>query len=94
MAHLNAFAFEAILVADKPQSLTSSLFAPRDGVAQRAFITVEGDIRYRYDGGDPNSTLGHFCSNGSIVLNGEIQIKSFRAISNDVATLQVSYERV
>jgi len=89
MINLSAFKFERIEVSNKPKGLSVT--------AERVFITVEGECRYRYDDqADPTYTEGHLLRDGSyLVLNGEVQIKSFRAISttNDSCVLQISFER-
>jgi len=64
--------------------------------AERALVTVEaGQIRFRYDGGDPTSTEGHLASSGDTwIIEGTEDIKQFRAIRADTSdsTLRVTYE--
>lgn len=93
MADLTAFADEKLVFLDKPQSLTPSVFAPMDGAAKEAFITVDGNIRYRLTGEDPTDEIGHLLSNGFLVLKGELSIKKFKALNvgASVAILQATY---
>lgn len=80
MPNLNAFAFETIRITDKVISLTQD----KIGSAERVFITCEeGDLRYRYDGGNPTITEGHLLQDGGfIVLQGTQQIKDVKFIKN------------
>lgn len=97
MTNLSAFAFEILSSSStKALHLTYSLYAPSEGTATRAFITVEGEGRYTYHGEDPTSFEGHLVRDGgSIVLEGELQIKNFRCISTNTepCRLSISYER-
>lgn len=93
---LTAFSFETVKVGNKAQKLTSAVFAPADGLAERAFVTCEGEIRYKYCGGDPLVDEGHLLRDGGfLILKGELQIRNFKAISTgtEEAILSVSYER-
>ena len=88
-----AFAFEQLQADDKPQALTEKLYGAE---VQKAFITSEGNCRYRYDGGNPDKETGHILMDGSfIVLSGIQQIQMFRFVSCDIAgeRLAISYER-
>jgi len=67
------------------------------GQARAALITCEtADIRYRYDGGAPTSSVGHLLVAGdSITINGPGNISNFRAIrtAGVSATIRVTYHR-
>jgi hypothetical protein len=87
-----AFNFEQLSASDKPQKLTESLFLSRDGQAEKAFITCEGFIRYRYDGEEPTEQSGHVLNDGGFIyLSGLLQIQNFRFIGSGV--IAISYER-
>lgn len=90
---LSAFNFETIYgYQDRCVNLTEKLFHSEHGIAERAFITAEGECRYRYDGGTPTMLEGHLLRDGAhLVLDGELQIRNFKAIGD--ARLSVSYER-
>jgi len=91
MAETSAFQFEKIEATDKPKALSSSLYQG----AEKAFLTCEGECRFRYDGQDPTSSEGHHLRDGAhLILKGICQIQSFRFINcGEPAILQVSYER-
>lgn len=92
----NAFSFESIQAEDKVKSLTPSIYIESNTPADKAFISCEGEVRWRYDGGDPTSTVGHLMRDGScLILHGKIQIETFRFINsgNQPAILSISYER-
>ena len=95
MSNTTAFSFEQILALDKPQHLTESLFASKDGIAEKAFISVEGEWRVMFHGVDPSLTEGHLLRDGaSLTLLGELQIRNFRALSLEPhCVLAASYER-
>ena len=93
MAETTAFAFESLITKEEPQSLTKKIFES----AEKAFLTIEGDMRYRYDGGDPTADIGHLLKDGSyLTLIGSCQIQSFRFIKTGYgsANLFISYERI
>ena len=93
------FQFETLTVADSVQVLTPSLYkdSTTSGGATDAFITLaDGQIRYRYDGGDPSSTVGHILDvGGSLVLRGQNQMSQFKCIrtGSTSGTISTSYER-
>jgi hypothetical protein len=65
--------------------------------AFKAYITVEtADIRYRVDGANQSSTIGHLIpSGGSVSLNSPADICNFRCIAVlATATLMVTYSGV
>ena len=92
------FAFETITVGNTVAVLTATTYRPSGDQADSAFLTLEGaDIRYRYDGGNPSSSVGHLLSDsGYIVLTGQNQMEKFKAIrvGGRDGTLSVTYERV
>lgn len=65
-----------------------------DGLPFRssAYCTVEnGSIRYRTDGTDPTSTVGHLvASGGSFTITSAPDLKNFRAIRSGVTDATVS----
>ena len=93
------FAFEQLTVANSVQVLTPANYKDGDtsGGAESAFITLEtGQIRYRYDGGTPSSTVGHILDVGGIlVLNGQNQMAAFKCIrtGSTSGVISVTFER-
>jgi hypothetical protein len=93
------FAFESLTVADSIQVLTPSVYkdSVTSGGADSAFITLaSGQIRYRYDGGDPTSTVGHILDIGGIlILNGQNQMAAFKCIRTGTTSgvISTTYER-
>jgi len=96
----DGYAFETVTVADSSTALTAATYSPtlQDKSRIRAFCTITGgQIRYRYDGTAPTSTVGHLASFGDVIyLEGTVNVENFRAIrTGDIsATLSVTYERV
>lgn len=97
---MSAYASEQITVSTTSIGITTALIdqcATRfDLPVRRVFVSIESNtIRFRYDGADPTSTVGHPClANGSFVLEGEGNIRSFRMIrvSGDAtATVTLEY---
>lgn len=96
-SQMAGFADEAIVVTATAKKLTPATFEDDDGIAKRAVITLEtgGQIRYRYAGEDPTSSLGHLMNAfGVIVLNTTSSIKNFRIIRAGSANVKifVTYE--
>ena len=81
---MQAFAGEAITVADTAIGFTAATFQPATapGAASGAFITVEtAQIRFRFDGTDPSATVGHIAEIGDVIkLNSAQDCVYFRAI--------------
>ena len=80
-SQMAGFADEAITVTATAKKLTPATFEDSDGIAKRAVITIEsgGQIRYRYNGSDPTSSVGHLMTPfGVIILNTTTSIKNFR----------------
>ena len=90
------FAFETLPVSNSAVGLTASTFQPSSAErAEHAFITCEGEVRYRYDGTNPTSTVGHILQDGAfLIVKGEHQLNNikFIRVSAD-STLQITYER-
>jgi len=67
------------------------------GGATEAFITLEtANMRYRYDGGTPSSTVGHILYDGGVlVLKGQNQMSNFKFIQTGASagSIYVTYER-
>lgn len=93
---LSCYDYETITVADSAIGLTASkLITTRKPVS--VFITVEGArVRYRYDGSNPSSTVGHILDPmDSLVVEGLHNLKNIKFIRTGATsgTLQVSYRR-
>lgn len=92
-----AFGTRAISTTVIPLASVTGLSADLVKQADRARITVATDaIRYRYDGGDPSATVGHYLpANGETVIEGQeniARLRFIRAGSSD-ATLSVTLEK-
>lgn len=93
------YAFESLTVADSVQVLTPATYkdSATSGGASEAFISNDGaEIRFRYDGGTPTSTVGHILADGGIlVLKGQNQMSQFKCIRTGgvSSTISVTYER-
>lgn len=96
MKVLTAFGYERIAVGTSIVSLTPSKYTFSGGVvADIANITLEGgDVRIRWDGGDPSATEGHlFAADEIRVLSGKNSIKDFKAIKvSGIPVLHATYE--
>ena len=93
----SAYAFEQIEVADKVVGLAKQLtVSSNDHKPESVFISVESHpIRFRYDGGDPTSTLGHLVHRDrSFEIKGQLSLQKFKAVSanDNPAILSVTYE--
>jgi hypothetical protein len=94
----DAFAGEAITVANTAIGPTSATFAPSgEAPAQRAVVTVEtASLRYRYDGTAPTASVGHLALPGEvIVVDGVDNVAKLRMIrtGSTSAVVHVTYER-
>ena len=102
------FAYESITVADSAIGLTAATVSPATGVgARQAYCTVEAAsaaaMRYRTDGGDPTTTVGHYVlagvaptsAPGVVTLEGTNALLRFRAIRQGATsiTLNCTYLR-
>ncbi len=92
------FSFETITVAAVAIGLTtSSTYLASTPRPKKAFISCEGaQLRYRMDGNDPTSTVGHILlPTQTLTLEGYSQLNNFKAIrtGSTSATLQVTYLR-
>lgn len=107
-----AYAFETLTISTAAVGCTAATIkviaagtgAPGDHAALtytreacEAFVTCESQaVRYRWDGTDPTSSVGHILNPGdTLTIEGYDNIKAFRAIRKDAAdsTLQVTYSR-
>ena len=81
-ATLSPFAFETITVNTAIGFTVATITNTRSETAIKAVVTVEtAQIRYRVDGENPSSTVGHVLDDGDVlVLQGESEILDFRAI--------------
>lgn len=93
--HETAWGFETVTVGTTAIGVTAS---SGDNVAHRAVMTVEtAQIRFRYDGTDPTSTVGHLANVGDrLTLEGRANIRRFRAIrtGGTSASLMVTVESI
>lgn len=94
----DAFAGEAITVADSAIGPTSATRAPSgQAPAERAVVTVEtASLRYRYDGTAPTSSVGHLALPGEvIVVEGVDNVEDLLMIRTGAtsAAVHVTYER-
>ena len=87
----NTYAFESITVGVTAKQLTAATFEN----SQEALITVASNIvRWRTDGTDPTSGVGHvMTTDQSILIKGGTDISRFRVISQTGADaiLSISY---
>ncbi|MBW1971263.1 MAG: hypothetical protein DRP55_03085 [Spirochaetes bacterium] len=95
-----AFDFESLEIGDSIVSLSPSKFQPEEGKkASDAIITFEGgQVRYRFDGGDPSPSLdgGHLGESGLVLtLKNPFDIAQFKAIraGSENGRIQVTYRR-
>lgn len=84
--------FEPLAVGDTAVGFTETIRGDRTF----AFITCEGAVRFRIDGGDPTAAVGHELDDGDPLLLDRVdQVVKFRAISvgGKIATLMCSLGR-
>lgn len=90
------FDFETIPVASVGIGFTASKLASSPK-PKKVFISVEtARIRYRIDGTDPTSTVGHILDPmDTLTLEGFSQLNNFKSIRTGTTsgTLQVTYLR-
>ena len=88
---LDWYAFESLTVSTTALALTENL----SELADQVFITVEtAAVRYRLDGQDPSTTVGHTLDVGDVLeLKGRFEIDKFRVIRRDAtdATARCSF---
>ena len=93
--HEVAFSYQTVTVSTTAVGVTAVVNAK---VAHRAVITVEtAQIRFRYDGTAPSSSVGHILNAGDrIILEGRNNIGNFLAIrtGGTDATIQVTLETI
>ena len=79
-----------------PNSTTASSLTPTLANQEKAFITLEtGNIRFRVDGTDPTTSVGHKLDAGqNLTLNTRGQINNLKVISISThGVLSISYGR-
>lgn len=90
---------ESLTVDTNVNVLTPSKYQDSitNGGASEAFITLDtANMRYRYDGGTPTSTVGHILNDGGVlVLKGQNQMSNFKFIQTGASSgsVYVTYER-
>ncbi len=77
--------FETLAPGSSATGFTSTLIPPTDDQVQRVVLTASaGAIRYRIDGDDPTSTVGHELADlGSTIIIGQKAMTNFRCIESD-----------
>ena len=94
----DGYAHETITVANTAIGFTAATWRVGEHSGVRAVITATGgQMRYRYDGGNPTTTVGHLLAHGDIlVVENAINIVQFRVIQigTQNGTLSVTYERI
>lgn len=93
---LDAFDFEQLVVSTTAVSMTRGKIMPSGKApAACATISVSGDsIRYRIDGGEPTSSVGHQLEAGDyITISGINNLLRFKAIRSGTvdAIVDVTY---
>jgi hypothetical protein len=99
---MRVIAFETITVDDSVKTLTLANYDPETlngpgviGAAPGALITAEGgDMRYRFDGVDPTTAIGHLLKTGDIQKFKDLTVlKNFRVIRTGSTSgiLQITY---
>jgi hypothetical protein len=86
--------YEDITVANTAKTLTAATY----GASQKAFMTLEtAQIRVRFDGTAPTTTVGHLVEVGdTIILDAGSQLSQFQAIRTGATSgvLRVSYFKI
>lgn len=96
----NAFAHEKLTVVNAVKKFTVATFSSgADGQGHlRAVVSAEGgQMRFRYDGGNPSTTSGHILSHkDDLIVEGSTNVTNFKAIRTGAESgfLSVTYERV
>lgn len=91
MSNTNILDFESITVSSVVIALTAAKYG-KSGV-NSILVTVEtASVRFRVDGGDPSSAVGHLIdTGGKLLFSGDLsKVKFIRAAASD-ALIQVSY---
>ena len=93
---LVGYDYETITVAATAIGLTASKLTATPK-AKTVFITAEsGVMRYRYDGTDPTSTVGHILRpNSTMTIEGSINLSQLKFIRTGTTSgkLQVTYAK-
>jgi hypothetical protein len=97
---LTPFDYESVTVGVGSTTLTSTkyLVTGDNGRARLVMITVEGRVRFRFDGTAPTGTEGHILNDGDVMYLGSLtQMSQFKAIRHSGesvdAVLKVTYLR-
>jgi hypothetical protein len=92
-----AFAYEALTVADTAKTLTAATYQNATNQAVSALLSLEtAEIRYTLDGTVPTTAVGHIMSAGqSMTLVNQHQLANFQAIrtGGTSGALKVTYFR-
>ena len=85
----NPLSFEAITVTDTATGLTTI-----PATANKAIVTVEtASLRYRDDGTNPTSTVGHFMRPGAVIfLTGRNAISNFNVIRTGATSSKINVD--
>jgi len=94
---LEAFAYEAITVSGTPIGFTRSVVVPTDSLpgAAAMFSVETATVRFRVDGSDPSSSVGHLLAIGDVItVYGVNNLINFRGVKvGSDASLLVTYMR-
>lgn len=105
LANSLAYDFEQITNPSVSTALTTLKITPADarnpngkGRCQSILISASGadGVRFRYDGGDPTTTSGHFlgATTPALRIEGVRNVERFRVIAAGAAgSLSVTFER-
>ncbi len=89
--------FQTLTISTVAVGLDSTKYLDEDGNATRAFLTLEGgQVRYRFDGDDPTSSVGHILdAGGFLVVEGQNQLSTIRFIRSGTSdgAASITYER-
>ena len=92
----DGYAFETLTIADTAVGFTEATYAEADHNVIAHGTLESGQIRYRYDGSNPTSAVGHLLNIGDeIYLEGYVNISNSKAIRTGSVSgsMQVTYER-
>ena len=92
-----AFAFETITVEGTAIGPTLATIAPSDGfeATYGLFTVKDDDVRFRFDGGDPTASVGHYLEDGqNLEMHGVENLKNLKFIQvNTAAKVSATYAR-
>lgn len=78
-----AFAFETLTVSDTALGPTAATITPATGMeATYGLFTVkDDDVRFRFDGGDPTASVGHYLEDGqNLEIHGKENLANLKFI--------------